>query len=176
MQFYIYEFSQYIPSITLEENGAYKPFDLTLFWERPNHHAFFIKKDNELIGFALVESATETEPNAILEFFIVRKYAGNGYGKIAATEIFNMFSGKWHITQIEKNEPAKAFWRRTISQFTGGSYTETTDDHKRTFKSSKRCYKRITGCPVWPPRSSLICLSFFKSTYKEIGCNFYVLS
>lgn len=134
MQFYIYEFSQYIPTITLEENGAYKPFQLNSFWSNPNHHPFFIKKEEELIGFALVESAAEAEPNTILEFFIIRKYAGNGYGKIAATEIFKMFPGKWQVSQIEKNESAKAFWRKTISTFTEGDFTETTDDYKRTIQ------------------------------------------
>jgi predicted acetyltransferase len=134
MQFYIYEFSQYIPSITLEENGAYKPFDLTPYWSSPNHHPFFIKKEEELIGFALVESAEGVDPNTILEFFIIRKYAGNGYGKIAATEIFKLFPGKWQVTQIEKNEPAKAFWRKTISTFSEGNFIETTDDHKRTIQ------------------------------------------
>ncbi|OLS36855.1 GNAT family N-acetyltransferase [Bacillus sp. MRMR6] len=124
MQFYIYEFSQYLPVITLENNGAYKPFDLTPYWSNSNHHPFFIKRENELVGFALVESATETEPNCILEFFVIRKYKGQGYGKIAAAELFRMFPGKWHITQIEKNVPAQAFWRSTISSFTGGKFTE----------------------------------------------------
>jgi predicted acetyltransferase len=132
MQFYIYEFAQYLPSITLEENGLYKPFDLTPYWSLPNHHPFFIKKDNELIGFALVESATKTEPNTILEFFIIRKYNGKGFGKLAATKLFNMFSGKWHITQIEKNYPAQAFWRNIISTFTNGNYSERYDEKRRS--------------------------------------------
>jgi predicted acetyltransferase len=124
MQFYIYEFSQYLPVITLESNGTYKPFDLAPYWSKSNYHPFFIKRENELIGFALVESASETEPNSILEFFVIRKYNGKGYGKIVATELFRMFPGKWHITQIEKNEPAQAFWRSTISSFTRGKFIE----------------------------------------------------
>lgn len=131
MQFYIYEFGQFIPTITLENNGAYKPYDLTLFWDSPNHHPFFIKKDDELIGFALVESSADEEPSSILEFFIIRKYAGKGFGKIAAHQIFTMFPRIWEITQIEKNYPAQAFWRSTISKFTGGKYKERTDDSKR---------------------------------------------
>ncbi|WP_423802006.1 GNAT family N-acetyltransferase [Neobacillus sp. SAB-20_R2A] len=134
MQFYIYEFSQFIPAISLEENGAYKPFDLTPYWSSPIHHPFFIKKDEEFIGFVLVESATESEPNTILEFFIIRKYSGNGFGKIAANEIFTLFPGKWRVTQIEKNEPAKAFWRSTISKFTGGRFNETTDERRCTIQ------------------------------------------
>ncbi|MGG3562987.1 GNAT family N-acetyltransferase [Neobacillus rhizosphaerae] len=134
MQFYIYEFAQYLPTITLEENGLYKPFDLTPYWSRPNLHPFFIKKENELIGFALVESASETEPNTILEFFIIRKYNGKGFGKLVATRLFNMFPGKWQITQIEKNYPAQAFWRSTISSFTNGNYSEKYDEKRRSIQ------------------------------------------
>jgi predicted acetyltransferase len=134
MQFYIYEFTQYLPTITFEEKGLYKPFDLTPYWSSPNLHPFFIKKEDELIGFALVESATETEPNTILEFFIIRKYNGKGFGKLAATKLFTMFPGKWHITQIEKNYPAQAFWRSTISSFTKGNYSEKYDEKRRSIQ------------------------------------------
>ncbi|WHY88284.1 GNAT family N-acetyltransferase [Neobacillus novalis] len=134
IQFYIYEFSQYIPTIALESNGSYKPFDLTDYWRSPNLHPFFIKKEDELIGFALIESATDIEPNAILEFFIVRKYAGKGYGKMAAYEIFTLFPGKWFVTQIEKNYPAQAFWRSTISKFTGGKFSERYDENRKSIQ------------------------------------------
>lgn len=134
IQFYIYEFTQFLPSISLEENGQYKPFQLEHFWTSPNHHPFFIKKDEELIGFALVESATENDPNTMLEFFIVRKYNGKGYGKMAATELFKLFPGKWHITQVERNYPAQAFWRSTISKFTSGNYTERYDEKRKSIQ------------------------------------------
>lgn len=134
IQLYIYEFSQFIPSIALESDGSYKPFDLTAYWSNPNLHPFFIKKEDELIGFALVESATEIEPNAILEFFIVRKYTGKGYGKMAAYEIFTLFPGKWFVTQIEKNYPAQAFWRSTISKFTGGKFSERYDEKRKSIQ------------------------------------------
>ncbi|WP_144550048.1 GNAT family N-acetyltransferase [Bacillus sp. X1(2014)] len=130
MQFYIYEFTKFLPGITLEDNGLFKPYDLTDFWISPNHHPFFIKQDDELIGFALVESAIEGKPNTILEFFIIQKYAGKGFGKIAANQLFSIFPGKWQITQIEKNYPAQAFWRSTISKFTHGRYSEWSDERK----------------------------------------------
>lgn len=134
MQFYIYEFGAFMSTITLENNGSYEPFDLTPFWSSPDYHPFFIKKEEELIGFALVESATESEPNTILEFFIIRKYAGKGYGKLAATELFTLFPGKWHITQIEKNYPAQAFWRSTISKFTAGKFSERYDEKRKSIQ------------------------------------------
>ena len=132
MQFYIYEFSQYLPSIKLETNGSYMPFQLEDYWLEDNLHPFFVKKEDELIGFVLVESESLISPNTIHEFFIIAKYKGRGYGKIVATKIFNMFPGDWKITQIHKNYPAQAFWRCLIHHLTDGNLKETYDEERRS--------------------------------------------
>lgn len=124
MQFYIYEFSIYIPQIKLEYNGCYKPFDLEKYWNNHHFHAYFIKAENELIGFALVESAGASSSHSIQEYFIMAKHKGKGYGKEAAKKLFAMFPGEWEITQIEKNEPARAFWKGLINEVSGGNFIE----------------------------------------------------
>ncbi|MFD2443985.1 GNAT family N-acetyltransferase [Bacillus sp. CGMCC 1.16607] len=134
MQFYIYEFSKFIPAIKLEENGAYSPFDLNKYWEDEQFHAYFIKLENELIGFALVETGVDHEPHSINEFFVVKKYNGRGYGADAAKQIFDLFQGKWQITQIHNNYPAQAFWRKVINEYTNGQYTEFYDDKRRSIQ------------------------------------------
>ncbi|MCA0983517.1 GNAT family N-acetyltransferase [Halobacillus yeomjeoni] len=128
MQFYIYEFSKYIPEIKLEDNGSYKPFDLEKYWTNNNFHAYFIENKGELIGFALVESAAFPSPNTIQEYFILAKYQGCGFGKEGAKQLFSMFPGAWEITQIEKNKPAQAFWRRLINEVSGGHFSEEYTD------------------------------------------------
>jgi len=130
MQFYIYEFSKYIPAISVEQDGAYKPFNLDQYWVSDYSHAYFIKIEDELIGFALVESATESKPNTIKEFFIMAKHSGHGYGKTIAKELFTKFSGDWKITQIENNKPAHAFWRGLINELCNGHFTERFEDGK----------------------------------------------
>ncbi|WP_017186352.1 GNAT family N-acetyltransferase [Alkalibacillus haloalkaliphilus] len=130
IQFYIYEFSRYIPEIRLEHDGAYKPFSLEKYWDRDNFHAYFIKVDDELIGFALVESATASNPNTIKEFFIMVKHRSNGYGKKIAKELFTMFPGDWKITQIKNNESAHAFWQGLIKEITNDRFTERFEDGK----------------------------------------------
>jgi predicted acetyltransferase len=134
MQFYIYEFSSFIPAIKLEENGAYQPFHLKSYWENPNENAFFIKLNSELIGFALVECGSNGDPHSINEFFILRKFKGKGYGAMAAMKIFNMFPGPWKITQIPNNYPAQAFWRKVINQYTNGNYYEYYDSKRRSIQ------------------------------------------
>lgn len=133
MQFYIYEFTVY-QEIKLEENGRYAPFELKPYWTEQNLHAFFIIHGGELAGFALVESGTQDAPHIIREFFIMRKFYRRGFGEAAAHKLFDLFPGKWSITQVEKNEPAKAFWRKIIREYTGGNYTERSDNRNRSIQ------------------------------------------
>jgi predicted acetyltransferase len=79
MQFYIYEFSNYISNIKIEEDGAFKPFDLRSYWEYETHHAFFIYLDTELIGFTLIES--NQQENTVREFFILEVIKEKGMGR-----------------------------------------------------------------------------------------------
>lgn len=134
MQFYIYEFSQYIPAIKLESHGSFMPFQLEDYWKEPNMHPFFIKLEEELIGFALIESESDISPNTVVEFFIMAKYKGKGYGKEVATQLFHMFPGHWEITQIEKNYPAQAFWRSLTNHITNGNVVERYDEHRRSIQ------------------------------------------
>jgi predicted acetyltransferase len=130
IQFYIYEFTLF-QQIKLEQNGSYAPFDLKPYWTEQDHHAFFILYEGELAGFALIESG---EPNVILEFFILRKFYRRGFGKMAAVKLFDQFPGKWSITQVEKNEPARNFWRKVIGEYTGENYIERIDDRNRSIQ------------------------------------------
>ena len=130
IQFYIYEFTVF-QEIRLEENGSYAPFDLKPYWTEENLHAFFIMHEGELAGFAMVEIG---DPNVILEFFIMRKFYRRGFGKVAALKLFDQFPGNWSITQVEKNEPARSFWRKVIGDYTGGNYVERFDEYKRSIQ------------------------------------------
>ena len=130
IQFYIYEFTVF-QEIKLEESGLFAPFDLTPYWSEADLHAFFIMLEGELAGFAMVESGN---PNVILEFFIMRKFYRRGFGKVAAVKLFELFPGNWSITQVEKNEPARKFWRKVISDYTGGNYIEKFDEHNRSIQ------------------------------------------
>ena len=122
MQFYIYEFSKYIPEIKLEDDCTYKPFELSQYWEEKTHHAFFICLDAKIIGFTFIENDQDT--NRVLEFFVLASYQSKGVGKAAARKLFESFSGYWKVSQIEKNYPAQAFWRSLISDVTNGEMKE----------------------------------------------------
>lgn len=130
IQFYIYEFTVF-QEIKLDANGRYAPFDLKPYWTEADLHAFFIMYDGEMAGFAMVESG---DPNVILEFYIMRKFYRRGLGKTAAVKLFDLFPGNWSISQVEKNEPARSFWRKVIGDYTDGNYIERYDEYKRTIQ------------------------------------------
>lgn len=134
MQYYIYDFSVFNPEIQLESNGSYKRFNLSAYWTDDHHHAFFINYGQELIGFALVATGSGASPHSIEEFHIIRKYTGKGLGRDAALKLFTMFPGSWRITQIKANEPARAFWRKVIGEYTSENYTEHNDQQGRTIQ------------------------------------------
>jgi predicted acetyltransferase len=127
MQFYIYEFTKYMSTITIKDNGRFGRFNLDVYWTDRNHHAYFVKVDGLLAGFVLLQSQSEKEPNSIEEFFIMRGYEGKGIGSNVAEQIFSMFPGRWHVQQSEKNERARVFWRNIISKCTKGNFEERFD-------------------------------------------------
>ncbi|MFT4416264.1 GNAT family N-acetyltransferase [Fredinandcohnia humi] len=134
MQYYIYEFSSYMSIIKVNKRGSFDPFDLTVYWTDAHHHPFFIRVDGELAGFVLVQSEVGEIPNSIKEFFVMRSFEGKGIGKFAAKQIFDTFPGNWFVTQTEKNERARGFWRGIISSYTNGKYTERFDERNRSIQ------------------------------------------
>jgi predicted acetyltransferase len=134
MQFYIYDFSEYI-ELDVEENGLFKPYHyLEEYWaEENNRFPYIIKKNNKYVGFVLVKRI-ESESRtyfSVAEFFIMKKYRRNGVGKAIAFEIFKLHKGQWEVYQKETNKPAQIFWSKVIGEYTKGMFEERYEDGKR---------------------------------------------
>ncbi len=119
MELYLYDFSQY-DDANVNEHGHYGYTYLDQYWTEPNRTPFFIKVDDQLAGFVLVQKLPDCEPAtmSMAEFFVMRKYRRGGVGKTAALHIFDAFRGRWDVRQIVANGPAKMFWERVISDYT----------------------------------------------------------
>jgi predicted acetyltransferase len=131
MQFYMYDFSEYTSS-DVEPNGLFSDYPyLKEYWKEENHRfPYVIMKDEKYIGFVLVR-IVETEGKnyfSIGEFFIMRKYRRKGFGRIMATQIFNLHRGQWEVYQMEANKSAHAFWSKTILEYTTGQFKERTEN------------------------------------------------
>jgi predicted acetyltransferase len=134
-QFYIYEFGPLNAAIQLRPDGLYKGFDgLERYWRDPTLHPFLIFVDRELAGFALVAARRADQRNNIDQFFILRKFMGRGAGRAAAKALFDLFPGKWQVTQIRKNYAAQAFWRSVLAEYTKDTFHEHYDENRRSIQ------------------------------------------
>ncbi|MDP2671934.1 MAG: GNAT family N-acetyltransferase [Candidatus Daviesbacteria bacterium] len=132
LELYEYDFSEFSNS-DLDENGRYGYKYLDSYWQEENRHPFFIKVDDKLAGFVLVNKHTylSDDANAIAEFFILKKYRRGGIGSTAAKQIFDMFPGKWEVTQTNQNKDAQEFWKKVINEYTNGNYKEIVLDNEK---------------------------------------------
>jgi predicted acetyltransferase len=143
MQLYLYDSANHSGDEP-DDRGLYPYRYFDLYWTEDSRFPFLITHDGRIAGLALVRLL---EPGAdplhqIAEFFVMRPLRGQDVGRAAAVALFNRVPGRWEVAQLEANTAAQAFWRRVISDYTGGDYTErwVDDDEQRgpvqTFRSA----------------------------------------
>jgi predicted acetyltransferase len=109
-------------------------------------HPLVILQGAKSVGFALVTRpriapAGERSADFVMsEFFVREPHRRAGVGRDAATLIFDRFAGEWEILEYTRNPGAVAFWRRVISAYSRGSYTERSrnDEIRQRFRSRSR--------------------------------------
>ncbi|HEV8482329.1 MAG TPA: GNAT family N-acetyltransferase [Blastocatellia bacterium] len=122
LELYAHDFSEFI-DLKLGADGrfGYKP--LPLYWKESNRYPFLIMANGHFAGFVLVRRGSEISNDAdvwdVTEFFIVRGFRRLGIGMRAAQETWKKFSGKWEVRVIDRNQKAKDFWGRAITEFLG---------------------------------------------------------
>jgi predicted acetyltransferase len=122
---YDYELSQYTDQ-DVNDLGLYGFDYLDYYWTESNRYAFFIKINNKLAGFILVNdypAIRKLETNYTMDsFFIMYRYRRQGIGKLSVKYILDKFKGKWQLNIIPKNKLSKDFWIKTIDEYTNGKY------------------------------------------------------
>jgi predicted acetyltransferase len=146
-QLYLYDFSEFEGS-DVNQDGLFEYKYLGLYWTEPGRFPFLIYIEDNIAGFVLVKSHTclqkKRESKEIGEFFVMRKYRRQGIGKMVAFYIFDKFSGKWEVRQMNTNIAAQRFWRSVIGEYTEGNFTETILNNElwhgpvQTFDNSHR--------------------------------------
>ena len=147
MQLYAYDWSEIRRSggpsappehlAQVDAHGRFPPYDLEPYFGDEHRHAFLLRVDDRLAGFALVraEKALLLDPSRagfdMSEFFVMRGVRRLGVGARAATSLFDRFRGDWEVRQRVGNDAAIAFWRRTIGAYTSGTFSEVTLDDER---------------------------------------------
>jgi predicted acetyltransferase len=122
LELYAHDFSEFL-EIELGEDGRFGYKHLPLYWRDPGRHAFLVRIHEKLAGFVLVQSGPAISGNSVVwdmaEFFIVRRYRRRGIGTDIAHQVWKRFPGRWEVRVMNSNEPARNFWERAISAFTG---------------------------------------------------------
>jgi predicted acetyltransferase len=134
LELYVYDFSE-ILGIDVGDDGRFRLPALDAYWTDPRCHAFLIRVDERLAGFALVQERSRlTGDEAVCdmaEFFVLRKYRRRGIGERVATWLFDRFRGPWEVRQKAEHHAATGFWRRAIGRYAGGRFEEAMIDDER---------------------------------------------
>jgi predicted acetyltransferase len=118
---------------TLDDRGVWMPDHRASWLEEDRDHPLIIVDAGQRAGFALVNQAPSPhmQPGMdfrMSEFFVLRKYRGQGVGRRAVFTLFDRFRGKWEIFELTRNAIAISFWRRVIGEYGGGRHEEKTDE------------------------------------------------
>jgi predicted acetyltransferase len=127
---YLYEFSQY-DGYDVNDLGLYGYSYLDIYWTEENRFAYFIKVDNKLAGFFMVNDCKEIKIETdytISEFFILHKYRKLGVGTYAVKYIFENLKGKYQLMHHPKNIVSKIFWNNIVKKSTNEKYEIIKDN------------------------------------------------
>ena len=124
MQFYVYDFSEWLP-LELGEHGFFNIQPKLDYWRKPATRAFLIRVDGELAGFVTVDDDTHLEGAEynIGYFFVSRRFRGQGVAKFVASTLLSRFPGQWQIFHIDANQPARLFWAHVMPALAQGNVT-----------------------------------------------------
>lgn len=111
------------------EFGEREPELLARWFADDSSHPLIILKNDRPVGFALVSRPPRNQRDNVdyrmAEFFVTLKERRLGVGRDAACLIFKRFSGTWEVSEFQYNQPAVAFWRHVVSEFTRGRFKES---------------------------------------------------
>jgi predicted acetyltransferase len=138
-QLYTHDFSEFWAGTSrgdLDPDGKFAAYPLDEYWTRRNWSALLIWQHAALAGFVLINdqahSGMATHRN-VGEFFVLRKYRGQGVGRMAALTMFSRQPGQWEVAVARKNKPAHEFWRRIIAGATQAGCVRELDVQTETW-------------------------------------------
>ncbi|NOU81844.1 hypothetical protein GC101_23560 [Paenibacillus sp. LMG 31459] len=105
-----------------------------IWWEKPGIlYPFLIMVNSLPAGFALIATPPHCAQGVdyfVNDFFLLQPFRGNGIAEQAAVEVFERFRGEWELftNPARRNITGQKFWRKTVSRYTQGQYTERTGE------------------------------------------------
>ena len=121
LQRYLREMSRYYDD-KADENGNFPYPYLPFYFSEESRRAYFFQEDDELIGFALINTHSfngEKADNCIAEFTILPGYRCRGKGTEAMAALKEVREGNWQLKYSEDNVEAVRFWNRIKEKYDG---------------------------------------------------------
>ena len=115
-QYYLYEMSDFL-SLSPSERGLfeYPEHVLESYWNCDDHYPFLIHCNGEIAGFSLLRKYPPDKTwYDIGQFFVLKKFNGQGVGKKAFELSVSMFPGQWITRVLIENNRALSFWTSVV--------------------------------------------------------------
>src|ERR1700753_4039201 len=94
LQLYTHDFSEHWAGTSrgdIRADGRFEDYPLSDFWQRPGWSANLLLIGPAIVGFSLVNDTSHINESVdanVAEFFVLRKFRGQGVGKSAARAMF----------------------------------------------------------------------------------------
>jgi len=152
VRYYIYDMSEYMKWDCNREGRWDGCEELSDYWEKADHYPYLIRVDASVAGFALIRPfPNEPDRTEIGEFFVARKFKGQGIGKESAFQLFDAYPGKWLVRVLENNSGAVQFWEKVIREYTLRSFNSSaeqyTDPHSGSW--AMKFYRFVSRHQPW---------------------------
>ena len=119
-QLYLHELSEFFPADFNCETCRYE-YNLNKYIDNENNISYFIKEDNLIYGFILLD-ILENNTYEISEIFILNNYKKRNIGTIASMIVFDKYKGNWIVKAVPNSNKAEMFWTKVIGKYTNNKY------------------------------------------------------
>ncbi len=119
LQLYLHDLSMYFPITFDSSKCEYVYDDLDKYFT--DNYAYFIKCENDICGFVLVDN-NKNDNYEISEMFVLNNYKEKKVGETAVGKIFDMYKGNWTIKTVPSSPIAENFWTKTVANYTNGNF------------------------------------------------------
>jgi predicted acetyltransferase len=124
---YIHDMAEWF-EIDTNADGSYS-YDTAQVWAN-GYEVYLARSGDSIAGFAMIGSAVEWLGDIgafdMHEFFVVRRFRRNGFGRRMAALLWNEHPGEWLVRVLVANTAAVAFWQAAISDYSCGLYEDQT--------------------------------------------------
>ncbi len=128
---YLHDLSQFTDFYRLDSRARWTPNFCEDWLTNPLIDPFLLKASADVVGFAIVSHApfrhmSTDRDHKLLEFFIAAPSRRAGFGRAAASLVFDRFPGSWELSIIPANSGATSFWNSILAAYTSMNF-ETLD-------------------------------------------------